>query len=224
MVRRSGGTRPPRPLTLHEVMRAAVELADVEGVSSLSMRKLSARLGVEAMSLYHHVAGKEAILDGMVDMTYSEIEPPAAGMQWRSALQRRTVSARTVLLRHPWAISLMSSRRNPGPATLRHHDAVIGSLRRDGFSISQAATAFSLIDSYLFGFVMQELNLPFQSGDELVEVSGPIMETVVDLDLPYLTELIVGHALQPGYAYAEEFLIGLEIVLDGISSLRSSTA
>ena len=223
MVRKDGGTQATQPLTRSDVIRVAVEMGDREGLESLSMRKLAAELGVEAMSLYHHVAGKDAILDAMVEATYSEIDSPEAGVAWRPALKRRTISARAVLLRHPWAVALMDSRRNPGPATLRHHDAVLGSLRRGGFSISQAATAFSLIDSYLFGFVLQELTLPFQSGDDLGDVAGPIMESMAALDLPHLTEMILDHALQPGYAHSDEFGIGLEIVLDGISGLKSTT-
>ena len=218
MVRRAS------PLTLRAVLQAAVDLADHEGVSGLSMRKLAERLGVEAMSLYHHVANKGAILDGMVNTAFGEIDLPTAETDWRDAMRSRAVSARAVLLRHPWAIGLMDSRRNPGPATLRHHDAVIGSLRRGGFSIEGAATAFSLIDSYLYGFVLQELNLPFEGAHDLEDIAGPLLDRMPAEEFPHLTELIVNHAMKAGYSYADEFELGLDIILDGIGQLRSTSS
>src|SRR5688572_16957336 len=150
------------PLSRELVLRAAVALADEGGVASLTMRKLAERLGVEAMSLYHHVADKDAIFDGIVDVVFGEIELPASDGNWRAALRARAVSARAALARHPWAIGLMESRPNPGPATLRHHDAVIGCLRAGGFSIAGAAHAYSVLDSYLYGFVLQSTNIPIQ--------------------------------------------------------------
>jgi len=205
------------------VLRAAVELADSGGVSSLSMRKLAERLGVEAMSLYHHVANKDAILDGMVDAVFAEIDLPVVGSDWRSAMRGRASSAREVLTRHPWAIGLMDSRTNPGPETLRHHDAVIGSLRAGGFSIAGAAHAFSLLDSYIYGFVLQELSVPFESsGGDLEELAAGILEQMPREEFPHLTELILDHALRPGYAYAEEFGIGLDLLLDGLDRHREA--
>ncbi len=184
------------------------------------MRKLAERLGVEAMSLYHHAANKGVILDGMVDMAFAEIELPAGRLGWRSAMRQRAVSARQVLLRHPWAIGLMESRRNPGPATLRHHDALIGCFREAGFSIAGAAHAFSLIDSYLYGFLLQEANLPFQGESDLGEMAQSMLEGLPADEFPHLTEMIVEHAMGPGYAFADEFEIGLDIVLDGVDGIR----
>ncbi|MGY1709142.1 TetR/AcrR family transcriptional regulator [Geodermatophilus sp. SYSU D00758] len=207
-------------LTRDAVLTAAVQLADREGVATLSMRRLAGELGVEAMSLYHHVAGKEAILDGMVDLVFAEIELPAAGEGWRGAMRRRTESAREVLRRHPWAVGLMDSRTAPGPATLRHHDAVLGCLRAGGFSLAGAAHAISAVDSYVYGFVLQETNLPFDpAGGGMEEVADAVMQAMRE-EYPHLTELIQQHALQPGYAYAEEFLIGLDLVLDGLERNR----
>jgi len=205
------------------VLRSAVELADSVGVSSLSMRKLAERLGVEAMSLYHHVANKDAILDGMVDAVFAEIDLPAVGDDWRSAMRQRASSAREVLTRHPWAIGLMDSRTHPGRETLRHHDAVIGSLRAGGFSVAGAAHAFSLLDSYVYGFVLQELSVPFEAaGGDVEELAAGILEQMPREDFPHLTELILDHALQPGYAYAEEFEIGLDLLLDGLDRHRQT--
>ncbi len=210
------------PLTREAVLRAAVALADDKGVGSLTMRKLAEQLGVEAMSLYHHVANKDAILDGMVDAVFGEIDLPSDDLGWRTAMRRRASSAREVLIRHPWAIGLMDSRSNPGPETLRHHDAVIGSLRSGGFSIAGAAHAFSVLDSYIYGFALQELSLPFESSGDLEELADAMLEQMPRDEFPHLTEMIVDHTLKPGYAYADEFEEGLELILDGLEVRRDS--
>lgn len=215
-----GGRRKP-PLNLRAVLRAAVDFADREGVERLSMRKLAEVLGVEAMSLYHHVPNKAAILDGMVDEAFSEVELPDPETDWRTAMRLRAVSTREVLLRHRWALGLMESRKHPGPATLRHHNAVLGSLRHGGFTIAQAARAFSLIDSYLYGFVLQEITLPFQGQQGLHDVAGPLLEEMPADEFPHLAELVTDHVLQPGYDYSNEFEPGLDIVLDGVERLKS---
>ena len=142
------------------------------------MRKLGEALGVEAMSLYNHVANKDELLDGMVDLVFSEIDLPSDGADWKTAMRERAVSARQALSRHPWAIGLMESRTSPGPATLRHHDAVIGSLREAGFSIAMAAHAFSALDSYIYGFALQEASLPFNTAEETAEVAQTILSAV----------------------------------------------
>ena len=221
MVRRaSRGAGQHAALSRELVLGKAVELADRHGVAALSMRKLAQELGVEAMSLYHHVANKEAILDGMIDLVFAEIELPVGGRDWRTELEGRTRSAREALRRHPWAIGLMDSRTAPGPASLRHHDAVLGCLRRAGFSLTGAAHAFSVLDSYLYGFVLQETSMPFESsGGGMDEVADAVMQAMKE-SYPHLTELIQEHALRPGYAYAEEFRIGLDLVLDGLERHR----
>ena len=210
----SADTRPP--LTRQRALDAAVALADEGGLGSLTMRKLAQELGVEAMSLYHHVANKDDILDGMVDVVFSEIALPPPGADWRSAMRQRASSARVVLRRHPWAIALMDSRASPGPATLRHHDAVIGCLRQAGFSIQMAAHAFSLLDSYIYGFALQESSLPFDNAEELEQVAEAILRQLPAEDYPHLAELTAEHVLQPGYDYGREFDFGLELILDGL--------
>jgi AcrR family transcriptional regulator len=207
--------RAPGPLTRDRVLGAAVALADRDGVGSLSMRRLARELGVEAMSLYHHVPGKQALLDGMVDLVFGEIDLPS-GDDWRAAMRRRAVSAREVLSRHPWAIALMESRRTPGPANLRHHDAVLGCLRRAGFPVALAAHAYSLLDAYIYGFALQEASLPFTTAEETAEVARSIMAEVPAGAYPHLTELAVEHVLQPGYDYGDEYQFGLELLLDGL--------
>ena len=213
---------PRTPLTGERVLQAAVELADREGVGSLSMRRLAKELGVEAMSLYHHVAGgKQALLDGMVDLVFGEIELPGDDGDWKAAMRRRAISAREVLGRHPWAIALMESRRTPGPANLRHHDAVLGCLRRAGFPVALTAHAYSILDAYIYGFALQEASLPFETPEETAEVASEIFGEFAARAYPHLTELAVEHVLQPGYAYGDEYAFGLELILDGLERLAA---
>jgi AcrR family transcriptional regulator len=210
--------RPRSRLSRERVLGGALELADAGGIEALTMRKLGQELGVEAMSLYKHVANKDEILDGIVDLVFSEIELPAEGADWRPAMRQRAISARDALLRHPWATSLMQSRTRPGPATLRHHDSVLGSLRKAGFPLVMAAHAFSVMDAYIYGFALQQINLPLQSREQ-VDVVGANMLRQIAGDYPYLAEMITDHALKPGYAYAEEFGFGLDLILDGLERL-----
>ena len=207
---------PRIPVSRQRALQVAVTLADAGGIGSLTMRKLAQELGVEAMSLYHHVSNKDDILDGMIDIVFSEIELPPTGTDWKTAMRRRAHAARTVLARHPWAISLMESRRAPGPATMRHHDAVLGCLRRAGFSIKMTAHAYSVLDSYIYGFAQQEMSLPLDTAEETQEVADGIMGQLQPDDYPYLVELITQHALQPGYDHGNEFDFGLELILDGL--------
>ncbi|MEU7568819.1 TetR/AcrR family transcriptional regulator [Streptomyces fradiae] len=218
----SGNPAQRVPLDRERVLRTAVETADEGGVGSLTMRKIAERLGVEAMSLYHHVANKNDILDGMVDAVFGEIDLPAPDEAWKQAMRRRAVSARDALTRHPWAIGLMDSRATPGPATLRHHDAVIGCLRGAGFSLALAAHAVSVLDSYIYGFVLQERALPFRTAPELAAVADTIMEQLPADEHPHLAEMITQHALRPGYRYADEFTFGLDLVLDGLERASRS--
>ena len=207
---------PRTPLSRRRVLDAAVALADRDGVGALSMRKLAQELGVEAMSLYHHVANKDDILDGIVDVVFGEIELPAGEAGWEAAMRRRSVSAREALRRHPWATGLMESRRTPGPANIRHHDAVLGVLRNAGFPVELAAHAYSLLDSYIYGFALQEASLPFHTPEETAEVAQEIMAAFPADDYPHLAEIATEHVLQPGYDYGDEFLYGLDLILDGL--------
>jgi len=212
------------PLNRDRVLRAAVALADETGISSLSMRKLGEALGVEAMSLYNHVANKDDLLDGMIDVVFSEIDLPPASTGWKAAMRQRAISARHVLARHRWAIGLMESRTSPGAATLRHHDAVIGTLREGGFSVALAAHAFSALDSYIYGFALQEASLPFDTAEETAEVAQAMMQQFSTGAYPHLTELTVEHVLQPGYDYGNEFEFGLDLILDGVERARDESS
>ena len=207
------------PLSRERVLHGAVAIADASGIGALTMRSLARELSVKPMSLYHHVANKEEILDGIIDAVFSEIELPPPAADWRSAMRHRALSARVVLARHPWAIPLMESRSNPGPATLRQHDAMIGTLRRAGFSMQMTAHAYSLLDSYVYGFALQESGLPFDSPDTVRDVAEAILVQFSSEEYPHLAALATEHVLQPGYDYGNEFLFGLDLILDGLDRL-----
>ena len=198
-------------LSRERVLRGAVAIADAGGIGALTIRSLARELGVKPMSLYHHVAGKDEILDGIVDLVFSEIDLPAPGGDWQAEMRRRAASARRALGRHRWAIGLLESRANPGPATLRHHDATIGTLRAAGFSVAATAHAYALLDSYVYGFALQEASLPF-SPHTAADVAGHI--TVGQY--PHLAEIANQHILQPGYDFGNKFDVGLAVILDAL--------
>lgn len=203
------------PLSREGVLRAAIAIADAGGLAALTIRSLADELGVKPMSVYHHVANKEAIIDGVIDIVFSEIELPPADADWQAALRRRANSARAVLRRHPWATPLMESRSHPGPATLQHHDAVLGSLRRGGFPIKLAGHAYSLLDSYIYGFALEEAALPFTPRD----VDDVIVDFLAQFpaeQYPYLVEFAQQRVMQPGYDYGDEFEFGLELIFDAL--------
>jgi AcrR family transcriptional regulator len=210
-------------LTRERVLLTALALADQGGVEALSMRKLGQELGVEAMSLYNHVANKEDLVNDMIDLVFGEFGLPAQGVDWQTAMRQRALSAREVLARHSWAIGLMESRTTPGPATLQHHDAVIGCLRGAGFSIAMAAHAYSLLDSYIYGFALQQASLPFKTSAEVTEMADRLLQQFPVDAYPHLAELTIQHVLQPGYDYADEFKFGLDLILESLDSLRDLT-
>ena len=205
-------------LNREQVVQAGVALADAHGLDALTMRRLGEALGVEAMSLYNHVANKVDLLDGMVDLVFGEIGLPDPSDDWKPAMRQRAVSARSAVSRHPWATGLMESRAAPGPANLRHHDAVIGSLRAGGFPVALAAHAFSLLDSYVYGFCLQEPGLPFDATDDVEAMVESIVGHLPEGEYPHLWWLTVEHVLQPGYDYGDEFAFGLDLILDALAT------
>ena len=209
------GPAPRVPLNRDRVVRTAVAFADEHGIEALSMRKLGEAVGVEAMSLYNHITGKEDLLDGMIDLVFSEIELPA-GEDWKRAMRQRAISVRGVLSRHRWAVGLMESRTSPGPATLRHHDAVLGCLRNAGFSLELAAHAYAALDSYSYGFALQERALPFHTPAEAAALAQVMLAQFPADTYPHLAEFTFGHVLQPGYDYGAEHSYGLGLILDGL--------
>jgi AcrR family transcriptional regulator len=214
--------RPRVPLTRELVLQTALKIADQGGLESLSMRKLGQQLGVEAMAVYYHFANKDEVLDGIVDLVWMEVDLPVAAEDWRIAMRRRAISVHDVLARHRWAIGLMESRLNPGPANLRHHDAVIGNLRAAGFDMAMVAHAYSLLDGYIYGFALTKMNLPFDALDDISEMAQTMLEPFPDGEYPNLVAFITEHAMQPGYDFANEFEWGLDVVLDGIERERAT--
>lgn len=209
-------------LNRERVLQAAVRLADEDGLEKLSMRRLGEGLGVEAMSLYNHVSNKEDLINGMIDTLYGEIELPSHDDDWKTALRKRSVSVRDVLLRHPWANGLMDSATSPGPGTLRHHDRVLGTFRNGGFSLAMTAHAFSALDSYVYGYAKQEKALPFDTEEQAAAMANVMLAQLPASEYPYLYELMAKHVLQPGYNYAEEFSFGLDLVLDALERARDA--
>ena len=200
------------------MLKAAVTVADAGGLARLTIRSLAEELGVKPMSVYHYVANKDEILDGIVDIVFAEIELPAVDGDWRAEMLRRARSARAELRRHPWAIGLLESRNAPGPASLRHHDTVLAVLRAAGFSRAMTAHAYALIDSYTYGFALQEAGLPFDGPEMVGEVAEPIMERFTSGDYPHLVDMAVGYYLKPGYDFGDEFEFGIGLILDGLEN------
>jgi len=196
-----------------------MSVADSGGIGPLTIRSLAHELGVKPMSVYHHVANKDEILDSIVDIVFSEIDLPTPEGEWRSEMRRRANSARRVLRRHSWAIGLLESRTSPGPATLRHHDAVIGALRSAGFSVEMTAHAYALVDSYVYGFALQEASLPFEGPETVAEVAEPMMDAFPVGEYPHLVEMATEFILKPGYDFGDEFEFGLGLILDGLTAL-----
>jgi AcrR family transcriptional regulator len=207
------------PVSRDRAVRAAIAMADVGGIESVSMRKLAAELGIEAMSLYYHVKNKSDLLDGMLDVVYTEFATPRAGDAWRPAMQERAESTRTVLAQHPWAISI-KARTSPGPATLGHLDAVIGCFKEAGFSMPLIGHAMSVLDSYVQGFAQQEASLPFDPSGDIGAATESIIAQQEQMAeaFPNLADMAARLILRPGYAYGNEFDFGLALVLDGIAA------
>lgn len=217
------------PLSRERVLRAAISMADREGVESLSMRQLGQSLGVEAMSLYRHVANRDAVLDGICDLVLGEIEVPPQEADWKLAMRRRAISAHEVILRHPWASTLIESRTSLSPARLRYAEAMIGSLRRGGFSIAEAYHAIILLDSYVYGFTLQEVSWPVSAAESpaatrrmQAEVPSETYPNLAEI-MAYVVASRTARNAASGVAdYAEEFAYGLELILEGLERRRGA--
>ncbi len=202
------------PLNRASIVQAAAAAADSGGLPGVSMRRVGRELGVEAMSLYHHIANKDELLDALVDWVFAQIELPKPEDSWRAGMVRRATSARAVLTAHPWALGLIESRANPGPALLTHHDAVIGCLRRGGFPVMLASHAFSVIDAYVYGFALTEQNLPFDpsASEAAGDFASEFMPRIKQY--PHLAELVTTLTSGRVYVFTDEFSYGLDIILD----------
>ena len=206
------------PLTRERILDAAVAIADERGVAAVTMREVASALGVEAMSLYNHVANKDGLLDGMVDLVIEEIDLPDGLPDWREAMRRRAESARRVFERHPWLPLLLDSRQSSGPARLHYYDWVLGTLIEAGFSLDGAASAFSVLDSYIYGFGIQASTLS-GSGDMTPEEMTEAFRAAIPAEhYPYLNRMTL-HAMEIGYDPEADFDFGLKLVLDGLERI-----
>ena len=203
-------------LNQDRIIDAAVRVADRGGVGHVSMRNVGKELGVEAMSLYHHLAGKDALLDGLAGWIFTQIELPDPHDPWRRAMVDRAASARRALSQHPWALGLIESRRSPGVGLLRHHESVLACLRHNGFSVVLASHAFSAFDAYVFGFVLTELNLPMGADESVEDFVEEIRSMLPADEYPHLVEMITDQVVGQDYAYADEFEFGLDLILDSV--------
>jgi AcrR family transcriptional regulator len=214
-----GKTRRP-VLSRERVLTAAMALADRGGLAELTIRSLARELGAKPMSVYYYIANKDDLLDALVDIVFDEIALPDPERDWREEMRRRAHSARSRLAQHRWAIGLLESRRNPGPATLRHHDLVLACLRGAGFSRQLTAHAYALIDSYVYGFALQEASLPFEGPESVGDVAQPVMDLMAAGAYPTMVEMATSYYLRPGYDFADEFDFGLDLILQGLEQRR----
>ncbi len=215
----TGPKRESRETLAREpVLAAAIHLADRGGIASLSMRRLAEDLGVGVMSLYYYFPSKDGLLSAMLDVVFGEMELPASGRDWQAAIRSTAVSARDVLLSHPWACQLLMSPTAPSPARLRWMNAVLGRLREAGFSAEMTHHAYHAVDSHVVGFVLWVL--PYLSiAEQEPDVAQRLLEQVPLAELPHLAEHIEQHtADRPGDV--SEFEFGLDLILDGLERLR----
>lgn len=209
-------TNSPKPnkLSPEKIVLAAVKIADDGGLEAVSMRKIGDACGVEAMALYHHFANKDELIDAMVDSVHAEIDLPKLGEDWQVAMRRRAISAVNAVANHHWASTLMESRQNPGPASMRLIDATVACLRKAGFSVGMVAHSLSLLDAYTFGFA-QQLR-PAETVEQSAQMGKDIINHFPFDTYPHIGEFISEHVVKNGYRTMDEFCFGLDLVLDGI--------
>jgi len=215
-------TTKRQPLDRERIVREAIALADSDGINAVSMRPLGQRLGVEAMSLYNHVASKDELFCAMVDVIIADIVLAKPGGTWRESMRCRAISMRKVFARHPWALGLLESRKSMGPASLLYCDTVLGVLRQGGFTTLKAMRAFSLLDSYAYGYAIQEKNLPSSSPTVTSQATEEFLEQLPREAYPHLAET-ADAVLKSGLDYAQEYEIGLDLLLEALESWREGS-
>lgn len=209
------------PLTRERILRVALRLADADGIDALTMRKLGLELGVEAMSLYHHLANKDDLVGGMFELVMEEMALPPSGCDWKTALRACAISAHDVLRLHPWASSLVMSPPALSWARLRWMDAVLGTLRQAGFSAELTHHAYHALDSHIVGFALWVASLPVK-GDELRDLVQDFARTFPVEDMPHLAEHIEYHLREPDPQDEGEFAFGLDLILNGLERMRDT--
>jgi AcrR family transcriptional regulator len=207
------------PLSRERVLRAAIALADHGGLESLSMRKLGQELGVEAMSLYHHVANKDDLLDGIVDAVTREIEVPSDDADWKEAIRRTAISSHEVFLRHRWACSLMMRRARVSPERMQWMEALLRTLREAGFSADMTHHAYHALDSHITGFTLWQVSMPFETKEELVDLAEGFLKEIPADEYPYVIEHAEQHIAPSSPDGKTEFEFGLDLILDGLERL-----
>ncbi len=211
-------------LNRDRVVEGALLLADDVGMAAFTIRRLASALSVGPMTIYHYFPNKEAIIDAMVDAVYAQIALPPTDEEWTDAIRVRCISAREVLSRHPWAPPYMVSRTSPGPATLQHHDALLGCLRRGGLSLQMTAHAYAILDSFLHGFALEEASLPASGGEEVQEIAEEIAAAFDAERYPSLLEFATEHVMQPGYSFSASFEFGLDLIINGLDPASQRSA
>lgn len=207
------------------VLERAMELADGAGLGALTMRSLAQSLGVKPMSVYYYVANKSEILDGLVDRVFEEADAARLGhvASWQQAMHNRAIALRNTLVRHKWALGLLESRMSPGVATLRHHNATLETLRLAGFDVELATRAYALLDSYIYGFVLQESTIPVGDGSSVPAVAETMVKHFESGQYPYLVEAATEVVMQPGYDFGSQFEDGLDLLIHGLEVWLEST-
>jgi AcrR family transcriptional regulator len=213
---------PRAPLSKERVLRAAIALADEGGIESLTMRKLAQELGVEAMSLYYHVANKDDILDGIVDAVVREIGLPSNEVDWKTAIRQSAISAHEVLSRHPWACSLMLSDTRVLFGRLRYMDSLLATLREAGFSAEMTHHAYHALDSHIMGFTLWEASFTF-TAEDLPQLGATFLRELPAGEYPYLVEHVEQHLMESKPDDVSEFEFGLDLILDGLERIRGTT-
>lgn len=204
-------------LSSEKILDCAIALADSGGLDNVTIRAIAAKLGSKPMAVYHYFAGKKDIIDAMVERVFSEIALPPADFSWQDALRVRCRSARTVLNIHPWAAPLMESRMVPGPKSLKHHEAVLSTLRRGGLSWDLTAHGYAILDSFIFGFAFEESTLPATASPEISQVAADIAGLFDPEIYPTLAAFTQEHVLQDDYSFSASFDFGLDLILDGLA-------
>jgi AcrR family transcriptional regulator len=215
---------PRIPLSKERVLRAAVEFADAHGIEALSMRRLAKELGVEAMSLYNHVANKDEILGGIVEIVASEVEVPSDPANWKTSIRQSAISAHDAFIRHRWSCSLMTSTPSVVPSRMRWMEGVLATLREAGFSPNLTHHAYHALDSHITGFTLWQVSFPFDTREELLDLAEDFLKLIPADEYPYVIEHAQEHLAEPDPDEPNEFEFGLDLILDGLERLRDAEA
>ncbi len=207
-------------LNRERVLKAAIRLADKDGIEALSMRRLAKDLGVEAMSLYNHVANKDELLSGIADVAANEVELPADETDWKAAIRRSAISTRDVLLRHRWATDLWMSQKGGGPARLRHEDWILRTLREAGLPRDLVYHALHIFDAYVLGFTRMQLTVS-ALGDDLAGLAEAFLQQFPAQEYPDFVDHVRQH-LDPPEGEEGGFELGLDLILDGLERARGA--